>query len=82
MTILRRRRIAEQIILALLDRLLEERALDSEMLFLPAREMRGRDLLRYGHVPAEILDWLLGHLDGAVATAAAELLAGLGGRAA
>lgn len=82
MTILSRRRLAEQIIFRLLDRLLEERALDGEMLFLPQREMRGRDLLRYGHVPTEILDWLLGHLDAAVATAAAELVAGLGGRAA
>ncbi len=64
MNIVLRRRIAEQLIFALIDEILEARGFDAEMLFLPQRDVSARDLLRGGRVPIEVVDRLVAAFDG------------------
>ena len=82
MTILRRRRIAEQAIFGVLDLLLAGGAFNADLRLPPYGEVCGRDLLRGRRVPVEILDSLLAGIDDAMSTASKKPRAGIGGRAA
>ncbi len=72
MNIVNEKRIAcEKLIVAVLDRIIEARGLDGEMLFLPQRDLRARDLLRDGRVPDEVLDDVVAMVANAIISAAA-----------
>ncbi len=64
MLILQKRRIAEKLIINLIDEILEARGFDGQMLFLPQRDVSARDLLHGGRVPVEVVDRLLAAFDG------------------
>lgn len=62
-----RNRIAlEKFMCAALDLIIEERGFDGEMLFLPQRDLRARDLLRDGRVPDVVLDRLMATIESAM----------------
>lgn len=72
MNIVNEKRITcEKLIVAVLDRIIEARGLDGEMLFLPERDLRARDLLRDGRVPDEVLDDVVAMVANAIISAAA-----------
>ena len=53
----------EEAILALLDRLFEERAFDGKMLFLSQGDMTGRMLLATERIPVAVLDDIIAALE-------------------
>ena len=66
-----KRAICEKLIVAVLDRIIDASGLDGEMIFVPQRDLRARDLLREGRVPDEVLDDVVAIIGQAIATAAA-----------
>jgi hypothetical protein len=66
-----KRIVYEKLFVALLDRIIEARGLDGELLFLPQRDLRARDLLRDGRIPDEVLDDIVALFDRAMTSALA-----------
>ncbi len=64
MNIVQKRRIVEQLIVALIDEILECRGFDGELLFIPQRDITAHNLLRGGRVPTEAVDHLLAAFEG------------------
>lgn len=70
-SLIEKRKICESFIVAVLDRIIEARGWDGEMLFLPQRDLRARDGLRDGRVPDEVLDDVVAMVATTIITAAA-----------
>ena len=70
-SVVQKRVAIEKFFVAVLDRIIEARGLDGEMLFLPQRDLRARDLLRDGRVPDEVLDDVVAMIENALISAAA-----------
>ncbi len=66
-----KRIICENFIVAALDLIIEARGFDGEMLFIPQRDLRARDLLRNGRVPEVVLDKFVDAIEKMLVTAAA-----------
>lgn len=72
-----KREVCEELVVAVIDRIIDARGFDGEMLFIPQRDLRARDLLRGGRVPAEVLDAVIGAIDSTICVIATEIAAGM-----
>ncbi len=53
----------EKLIIEIMEMILEARGFDGEILLLPQRELRARDLLRDGRVPDEVIERVITSFD-------------------